>query len=209
MGIGILWRNYSYRWYNRLCKTADPNSSGWRINEWYMGSSIAVQDHFVWIGTATGLYVYDSQNNKYVDTRFDTVFHCKAQEINVAKIFKDALNRIWVLCDGVGVAMCITPLQQPSIFIPSVKLNDRYSNAKLEFWDGCVANNCLYLASSWGLRTIYLSKHSFFTSHLPPSLSQFQNKEVIACAVSANSNLFFSQTITCMSIMYKVKLFTS
>ena len=162
--------------------TSNPDNVKWK-------RCLAIRGDTLWIAGHDFAAAYHIEEKKFLPIDIKTNSHVGKDELNIAMIFFDHLNRMVIFADGYGVIVLDKNFNHLQTFTKST-LQNRNANAKLRFWDAVMMKNKLYVGSTWALQIFDVGSREIKRLAVPDS--PITQSEILSITASPDTTLLFS-----------------
>lgn len=126
--------------------------------------SIAVIGDTLLVGGSETFFGINLNNGKYLNFEPLLKSYLWQSEFNIVKLVVDPSRRIWVMAEGYGVIQLNNKFTLEKSYTSELS-NHISQTRKLRFWSWTIQNDCLYAATSWGIRRFNISES--FAGYIP------------------------------------------
>jgi signal transduction histidine kinase/ligand-binding sensor domain-containing protein len=155
--------------------------------------SLQLTGDTLWIGTYTGLFVYDL--NKHSPIKINVHPSIKLSypldSLKVGRLAADGAGHIWAFCDGQGVSVFDAKSAQLTVMADAGLLNTYHNGKELYFWNVCPFDDQQVLAATnWGLRQFQITPRQHMIIRCDRFPAAIAQEEVFSAAVDSVKNIW-------------------
>lgn len=187
--------NYKTGRVERTVIRQSDNPDDWAISFEYAANRL-------WIGTGSGLSIYNLSTNRFEKSPIDSLlFNISSVKRQIRLCKRDRFNNIWVCINGVGIVIINSSTKAIHTIIPASSFDNHSGTGIIQFFSATENQNRLLFGTSQGLRAFgYDQNYQITIRNKPVKTPIFLNAAPINWIDKAPDGSIYVSAAGCYSL---------